>query len=171
MSEQDHNETLKETGFWGKEGAGVLLFSPEKKKFGLGLRSSEVEQPGALGSFGGAVDNGDSIEETIGNEMMEELGHFYPPVLRPLMVFKQDDFKYHNFVAIIDDSTFNPVLNWENDGIEWMSLEEMQAAAPDKLHFGIKSILEDDKSVAVLQKIENAAKNISLNVEDDGLSY
>lgn len=171
MSEQDHNETLKETGFWGKEGAGAILFSPEKKKFGLGLRSAEVQQPGTLGSFGGAIDNGDSVEDTIANEMMEELGYFYPPVLRPLMVFQQDDFKYHNYVAIIDDAAFNPVLNWENDSIEWMTLQEMQEANQEKLHFGITSILKDEKSVEVLQKIESAALNMKPNAEDNGFSY
>lgn len=171
MSDLENLKSLNETGFWGKEGAGAILYSLSKNKFGLGLRSAKVLEPGTLGSFGGAIDGSDSIEETIENELMEEIGYFYPSTLRSLKIFEQDGFKYHNFIAIIDDSHFDPVLNWENDSIEWLSLEELQSMKPETLHFGINFILEDAGSVELMKKIETASSREHGLTDDHDLNH
>lgn len=45
MSDLEHGKELKKTGFWGKAGAGAIIFSIKTKKFLFPLRSNFVEQP------------------------------------------------------------------------------------------------------------------------------
>lgn len=144
--------------YWGNKGAGAILFSPEKKQFGFGRRSSGVDQPGLLGTLGGAVENGDGIKETVENELMEEIGYFYPLHLVDLFVYTDDEYQYHNFVAIIDDNNFTPKLNWENDEIVWFDYSEISKKELSDVHFGLESILNNNGAMNVMKMISNAAK-------------
>jgi len=141
--------------YWGNEAAGVILFDVASKKFGLGRRSSMVNEPGTLGSFGGAIENGDSPTETIENELMEEIGYFYPAELRELPVFEDTEhgFRYHNFIAAINMSEFKPVMNWENDGIEWFSFSTLKNSPPGDLHFGVRWLLDQESTFSAMKQI------------------
>lgn len=152
---------LNETGYWGKSGAGAILYSPKRNKFGLGLRSLNVEQPGTVGTFGGAIDGNETIEEALYKELEEEVGMLVMPIFRELCVFKDDNFKYHNFLAIIDDSLFLPELNWENDELLWLSISEIQTL--ENKHFGLEYILSDRESMQKLTKLEGITQNFSLS--------
>jgi 8-oxo-dGTP pyrophosphatase MutT (NUDIX family) len=154
----NHYSIDKKEKYWGSKGAGAILFSPEKKQFGFGRRSKNVDQPGLIGTLGGAVENGDSIKETVENELMEEIGYFYPLHLVDLFVYTDDEYQYHNFVAIIDDNNFTPKLNWENDEIVWIDYSEISKKELSGIHFGLESILNNNRAMNVMEMISNAAK-------------
>jgi len=160
-----NKEILDKTNYWGRKGAGAILFSPEKGKFGLGLRSLIVEQPGKIGTFGGAVDGDRSVSETVQEELSEEIGMLVEPILKKLNVYKDGDFEYHNFLAIIDDSMFFPELNSENDEILWLSLEDITSLK--NKHFGLDAILNDKEALSVLQRFDSYKKEIGIEVSDE----
>lgn len=149
--EQQNRETLNKTGFWGKQGAGCLIFCKENGKFLFPKRSFAVEQPGTYGTWGGAIDGDISPEEAVRQEVMEEAGYIGKMKLIPLYVFKKDSFQYFNFLAVID-TVFEPKLNWETESTVWASLYEL----PEPLHFGVKGILNDAKSMEILKKVQEA---------------
>ena len=141
--------------YWGSEGAGAVLYSTVEKKFLFGLRSDQVMEPGTLGVFGGRIEEGDSVRETIENEIMEETGYFYPPSrVIPLKVYEDGDFRYHNHIAIVDQE-FIPMENWEHDRLLWMSLGEVMALDPSERHFGLNELLSDPESLKRLQMVES----------------
>lgn len=140
--------------YWGSEAAGVILFDPESRKFGLGLRSAQVDQPETLGSFGGAMEPGDSVLETVQNEVMEELGYFMPPELEALPCFEDSGagFRYHNHIMTIDPQYFDPSLNWENDAIVWLSYTELKNQPKEDLHFGVHWLLGQDQTHKTMKR-------------------
>lgn len=146
--------------YWGEQAAGAIIFSMTMNKFLLGVRSPDVNEPGTLGTFGGAVENGDSIEETVDNELMEELGFYIPLVKRALPQYTDENFTYHNFVAITYEKPENITieLNWENSDIKWLSLNELLEYNKDELHFGLKKLLENSEAIKVLSLLEKGAK-------------
>jgi hypothetical protein len=48
-NDQDHYNALKETGFWGKQGAGCIVYARDANMFLLAKRSSMVQEPGFWG--------------------------------------------------------------------------------------------------------------------------
>lgn len=152
--------------YWGSEGAGAILYSTVEKKFLFGMRSDDVMEPGTLGVFGGRIEDGDSVRETLENEIMEETGYFYPPArVIPLKVYEDGDFRYHNHIAVIDQA-FEPVSNWEHDKLMWMSLQEVMAMMPDERHFGLNEILSDPESLKRLQMVESH-KSVESDRDDE----
>lgn len=140
--------------FWGDDGAGAILYSKESGRFLVGMRSEKVREPGTLSTFGGAIENGDSAKETVEQEVMEEVGYFLPMEIKELPAFESpdNDFRYHNFVAVIDND-FQPQLNWENNDAIWVTLEELKTIDEKKLHFGLTAILNNKDSMAVLESV------------------
>lgn len=113
----------------------------------LAYRSSYVEQPHTYGTWGGAIDPNESVIESLKREIVEETKYTGKVEFIPLYVFKKDNFRYYNYLAIVDHE-FIPKLDWENDGYEWCDLDDL----PSPLHFGMKSILNDASSIKVLEK-------------------
>ena len=146
-SDLKHQEFLEQNGYWGNRGVGAIIYSPKQGKFGFGLRSDAVLEPGTIGTFGGAVDGGESDIEALERELSEEIGYFMPPEAFPLYSFKDKDkdFCYNSYLVIIDDRYFDPALNWENDEIVFLSLEELKKS--EKLHFGIEAIIKDSDAI------------------------
>ena len=50
------------------------------------------------------------------------------------------------------------ILNWENEDALWMTFDELMNVEKDKLHFGMVTILEDKKSLSILQKVSSDIK-------------
>jgi 8-oxo-dGTP pyrophosphatase MutT (NUDIX family) len=137
-----HFETLKDTGFWGKRGAGVLVFEEKTKTFLLLKRSLNVEQPGKWGIPGGAIDDVElDSKEAAHRELQEETGFTHIDDLKLLYVFEKGEFKFYNYLAIID-SPFTPQLDWENSDFKWVTLDQM-VTNRSYLHFGVNSIIDN----------------------------
>lgn len=143
-----HGEALARTGFWGAQGAGLVFFAEDTKRFLIAHRSDGVEQPGTWGTWGGAIDRGDSPAAAASREAHEECGYNGPMRLIPLYVFKKKTFRYSNFLGVIDHE-FEPQLNWESQGYQWCEYGHW----PSPLHFGLAALLNDPTSARRMQAL------------------
>ena len=143
-----HKDELKKTGFWGKQGAGVLFLAMHTGRIGLSLRSAAVEQPGTWGNVGGAIEKGADPESTAIQEASEETGYRQQPgdYVLPLDVFQQGTFRYTTFLFVVG-TEFKTRGNWESDAFEWFSLDNL----PQPLHFGITATLAKPQCMQIIQ--------------------
>ncbi len=139
VDETEHHHALQQTGFWGRQGAGCILYARTTRRLLLPFRSFFVLEPHTWGVWGGAVDPGNEIGESVRRQVVEETGFEGEVELIPLCVFQDEEhgFRYHNFIGVIDDE-FEPVLNWESDDARWFDEGEW----PDPLHFGLRYLLD-----------------------------
>jgi 8-oxo-dGTP pyrophosphatase MutT (NUDIX family) len=143
-----HQQALKQTGFWGRRGAGCVIMAQDTGRFCIAHRSSRVEQPGTWGTWGGAIDEGEDPAQAARRELAEEAGYTGAMKLVPLYVFKHDSgFTYYNFLAIVEQE-FRPKLDWETQGYDWVEY----GAWPSPLHPGLKAVLSDPHSVEVMRR-------------------
>lgn len=148
-NDEDHNDALKRTGFWGAAGAGCIPIAADTGRLLLMHRSREVEQPHTWGTCGGAIDRGDDPKGAAIRELAEEAGYHGPIIeMIPLFVFKKESFRYFNFLAVVE-SEFDPRLNWESQDAEWVEFGDW----PEPLHFGVSAVLNDPKSVKTIQAV------------------
>ncbi len=157
-NDDEHSETLKSTGFWGKAGAGCIFFARDTKRILLNHRSSYVEQPNTWGVWGGAIDGRETPLEAVKREAYEESGQrITNDQIIPIYVFHdtKSGFKYYNFIVTVDRE-FTPNIpaesQWETSGWRWIDYGDW----PKPLHFGVGAILNDPKSV---DTIKNLIKN------------
>jgi 8-oxo-dGTP pyrophosphatase MutT (NUDIX family) len=143
-----HQQALKQTGFWGRRGAGCIIMAQDTGRFCIAHRSSRVEQPGTWGTWGGAIDEGEDPAQAARRELAEEAGYTGAMRLVPLYVFKHESgFTYYNFLAIVERE-FRPKTNWETQGWDWVDY----GAWPSPLHPGLKAVLSDPHSVEVMRR-------------------
>jgi 8-oxo-dGTP pyrophosphatase MutT (NUDIX family) len=151
MDDDDHQEALSQTGFWGSQAAGCLIYCSKTKRFLINHRSQHVQEPGTWGTVGGAIDSSENPKEAARREMAEETGYSGNITLRPLYVFKKGTFRYSNFLAIVDEE-FTPYVPrehaWETEGWEWCEWSEW----PRPMHFGLKALLSDKASAATIMQ-------------------
>jgi 8-oxo-dGTP pyrophosphatase MutT (NUDIX family) len=147
-NDDDHARALEQTGYWGAQAAGSIFLARATKRFLIAHRSRAVEQPGTWGTWGGAIDSGENPEEGARREAMEEAGHAGHLTMIPLYVFKDKNFRYSNFLAVVDKE-FAPELNWETQGYEWCEFGQW----PQPLHFGLQALLKDRRSIATIRKV------------------
>jgi 8-oxo-dGTP pyrophosphatase MutT (NUDIX family) len=149
--------------FWGNKAGGVLAYCPKTRRFLMGLRSSEVNEPLTWGVIGGKLDNVDgSVQQTVHREFQEETGYSGKMKLYPMFVFHDNGktFEYHNFLGILEKE-FEPELDWETERTEWMTLEEL-LKLPRK-HWGLELLLKNS-----MKEIEKIIDNLSENEERRG---
>lgn len=82
-------------------------------------------------------------------EVHEESG-VRPPYLQviPLYVYTDRDFRYYNFLAVVNDE-FQPRLNWETQDSVWVRFGDW----PNPLHFGLESLLQDRSSIETIRRV------------------
>ena len=154
-NDDEHYDAMEKTGFWGKRAAGAILFAEDTKRFLIAHRSRAVLEPGTYGSVGGAIDAKEVPLEAVKREIAEELGFNGPFTgAKELYVFTKGTFQYTNFVfgvpKEIPAESFR--LNWENDGVAWVTLAQLVSMADTpKLHYGLKSVLADPAAFAMLK--------------------
>lgn len=141
-------EYLKEQVYWGTVAGGVLPFCISTGRFLIALRSDIVMEPNTYGVWGGKIDfedgeSEDNIEEVVKREFREESGYNGNINLIPSHIYKDNKFKYYNFIGLIDKE-FKPKLNWETEEYEWVTLNELYELEPK--HFGLEELLRVKKS-------------------------
>lgn len=148
-SDADHGRALDETGFWGRQGAGLFVLCPRTGGVLLPLRSSEVEQPHTWGTWGGAIDSHETPRDAAAREFREEAGiRVDPKKLRPLYVYTKGSFKYTTYLALLEHE-LTPRLTRETERAAWYDWGDF----PAPLHFGLKAILSDAAACALIEKI------------------
>lgn len=120
--------------------AGCIILAEDTGRLLLAHRSQMVSEPNTWGTWGGGIEAGETPEDAVLRELKEEAG-FNDVELVPLLVNKD----YHNFLAITAKE-FIPKLNVENRGYEWCEFGDY----PSPLHFGLKELFDDKKSVAII---------------------
>lgn len=150
-NDSEHSKAEEITGFWGKQGAGSIVLAKKTGRILLPHRSIHVLEPNTWGVWGGAIDNDEDPQEAAKRELQEEAGYLGDIDMIPMCVFQKNSFKYHNFLAIVDDE-FEPHLNWETQDYKWVTLDDL----PKPLHFGLKYFLSQDH-----EKIQNIIEKIT----------
>jgi 8-oxo-dGTP pyrophosphatase MutT (NUDIX family) len=147
-------EADEPTNFWGTEAGGVLVYCSTTDRYLILLRSEWVLEPNTWGIISGKLDDDETnIEDAVLRESEEETGHKLGDLI-PSFVFEKPNFKFHNFVSIIEKE-FVPELNWENTDYKWVKLNEM----PDNLHFGLKLLLQKEDMQTLVEKNKNNTMN------------
>ena len=165
-NDEEHAEELAKTGFWGKEAAGCIFMSMSSGRILLAHRSSAVLQPNTWGTWGGAMDHGESPLEAVKREAFEECGkNVTNDHIVPLYVFKSGNFRYYNFLVLVPHE-FDPALNWETQGYDWCYFGDW----PSPLHFGLRDLLSDPDSVAKIKShihTKNGRRFAEEDVDED----
>ena len=152
-NDREHQQALQDTGFWGRAGAGCIFIAKDTGRILLNHRSQYVEQPGTWGVWGGAIDSRETPIQAVKREAQEESGYIPDDSsIIPIYVFhdEKSGFKYYNFIVLTDDE-FTPKIpissQWETQGWKWVEYGNW----PSPLHFGVKAILNDSKSVSIIK--------------------
>jgi len=158
---KEGGETDEPTNFWGTEAGGVLIYCSTTVRYLILLRSGWVTEPNSWGMVSGKLDEDeDEIQKAVYREAEEEIGYKLRNLI-PTYIFEKENFKFHNFVSIVDKE-FVPELNWENTDYKWVKLNEL----PQNLHFGLKKLLENEDIPKLVKKhrMENEILVIDMNM-------
>ena len=162
MELERYHQQHSAPGFWGAQGAGVLFMARDTGRILFSLRSVSVEQPHTWGTYGGAIDPGETPAVAAKREAEEEAGYdAKASEIIPLFVFQSGSFRFSNFL-ILTPSEFEPKPyegeeayyadppgNWESESHVWTSFGNW----PEPLHFGAAALLKDPASYQTIQKL------------------
>jgi len=147
-NDDDHRTALRQTGFWGRQGAGCIIMAQDTGRFCIAHRSDAVEQPNTWGTWGGAIDSGEDPAAAAQREVREEAGYRGAMRLVPLYIFRHPSgFTYYNFLAIVAKE-FKPKMDWETQGYAWVEYGRW----PAPLHLGLKALLSDPASAETMRR-------------------
>jgi 8-oxo-dGTP pyrophosphatase MutT (NUDIX family) len=157
---KEGGEADEPTHFWGTEAGGVLVYCSTTNRYLILLRSEWVLEPNTWGIISGKLDDEENVQEAVMREAEEEIGRKLGRLI-PSFIFEKPNFKFHNFVSIVEEE-FTPELNWENSDYRWVKLDEM----PENLHFGLKLLLqkEDLPKLVKKNKMENEILIVDINM-------
>ncbi len=157
--QESRQELLDE--YWGRIGSGIICYARDTGNFLLALRSADVEKPNTWAGIGGAVSGAPGEKSARSpldgakQEFKEETGFSgsFEQII-PLYVFRDHygKFEYYNFLGVVS-SQFDPQENWETKTFAWLPLKGL-LSLPRK-HPGLKMLLADPESLAILKKISS----------------
>lgn len=147
-NDEDHQDALEKTGFWGDQAAGAIILCTKTKRLLLQLRSADVQEPFTWAGTGGAMDEGETPEQTTRREIKEELNYSGNMQLKLIYVYKhKSGFKYYNFLGLVSEE-FSPKKSTEVAKYKWFDIDNL----PSRLHFGLKAVFNNTKAVKIIQK-------------------
>lgn len=146
------NDILEQVRF-GKAGAGCIFLAKKTGRLLLPQRSQYVLEPNKWGTWGGKMDEGETPEMTVKREISEESGYNGSYQLIRLGEFREKNFTYYNYLAIVDNE-FTPILNPETQNYKWIDYGDW----PAPLHFGLKYIIKvyGAKIQRIIEKFKNS---------------
>lgn len=152
MRDDEHEDALMETGFWGRRGAGSIALARSTGRILLQLRSECVLEPFTWGVWGGAVDADEDSQTAALREFGEETGFdtALAETMLPLYEFRSGSFSYQNFVIVVADE-FSPHEDSETADHAWVNIGDW----PDPLHFGLAALVQDTYSMDILRDLTN----------------
>lgn len=128
----------------GYGAAGCIFIARDTGRILLAHRNAEedpnhgfVEEPDTWATWGGKIERGESAKDAVVREVEEETGYDGDYKLAFLWTYKDEDFEYHNYLAVVDFE-FLPQKSWENDYGKWVEWGEW----PRPMHFGLKALLQ-----------------------------
>lgn len=170
---------LADTDYWKAAAAGSIILALDTRKILLGLRSTEVSDPGMWSTFGGSINGNETPKKAMLRETFEETGlpggrpsdggHTNGAHgVYPLMTYRNYDrgCVYYNFLTVVNRQ-FTPILNWESDGAEWFKFGDW----PSPLHPGLECLIDDKVSMdTVRYHIEQGTnqRNIKPRLQSKG---
>jgi 8-oxo-dGTP pyrophosphatase MutT (NUDIX family) len=128
-------------------GAGVMFMATYSGRFLLNRRAVDSPFPDTWAAFGGRGEFNETAQETAIREFFEETGHRIDSEMEHLFHFEYPNFTFDTFLAT-SEREFNPHLTSEASDFCWTTLEDI----PEKIHEGLRSILEDRITVNRLIK-------------------
>lgn len=153
--DDDHAQAMAETGYWGRQGAGLLFIARDTGRWLFPHRSPFVLEPNTWGVWGGAVDGDEDPRVAACREAEEECGYMADPeTLIHLYTYEDGDFRYFNYAAVVDHE-FEPHLNWESQGYRWVKFGEW----PEPLHPGTAEMINTEPPWRISDGGVNPHKN------------
>lgn len=148
--DSSHADHLAKTGYWGREGAGVIFMAKDTGRLLIAKRSRRVQEPGTWSTWGGALDEGEDALAGAKREAEEEAGaashvisyHKVHEFVVP------DKFKYTTFIALVE-SEFRPVMNWETADFEWVEFGDW----PKPIHRGFAETIKEPSFLETYRKL------------------
>lgn len=138
----EHQKTLDSTGFWGKAGAGCLVYNLRDKQFLFLKRSPAVQEPNTWGLPGGAIDTRENPQKAALRELREETN--FVGKTRDIFLLDtflhRSGFKYTTYLVVID-KPFPIRLDWENTDYRWVYMDKW----PTPTHPKVKEMLRKIK--------------------------
>lgn len=146
-SNQEHKRALGETGYWGRRGAGCVVQCVATGRLLMPLRSESVQEPNTWGTWGGAIDDGESPRDAALRELREE-SSYQGEILSmdKLYVYVDGTFTYTTFLVKVPVEFSARFADGETQKAKWTALDNM----PKNLHKGMRAILGDSKARKML---------------------
>lgn len=136
------------------QAAGILFVAHDTKNVLTVYRPPRVVDGSCWCGVGGKIESGETTEEAAIREAKEEIGFEGSVVLEPVFVYEDPKLRFHNFIGLVRFQFF-PQLNWESDGYAWTTL----ANIPKPWHYGLESLLADEASYSMINRMMSAQVN------------
>ncbi len=115
------------------KGSGVLIYCTSTQRCLVLKRSEIVNQPNTWGMVSGSVEKGETYEEAVKRESLEEIGYELGEIVP---VYNVEEYDFQTFIHLVDEE-FVPTLNPEHTEYMWCKIDEI----PSKKHYGLSIML------------------------------